>query len=187
MRSRTSVIAAVAGALVVLSGCSSDGDEPAGLDATDDASPTEEVEQADDGEEAGAAEDEAMLEELFADFWDAVVAAENGPEVDYELFEGIATDEVIEERLARAREWEELGVHREGEPIIENVTVTVEGDEARIEACRDESEWLVIADGEPVDIETTGLTPNVFTAERDGDGWLINGRLDSSEATITCE
>lgn len=194
MSSRVSAAAALAVA-VALGGCGSDSDNaPDGLDATDD--PASEAstpatdeprDEAQDGDEGTDADEEALLE-LFDEFWAAAVASENGPDTDPALFEDVAGPDLIEERVARAREWEELGFHREGEPALEHVTVRVNGDEARIEFCRDEQEWLVLDDeGEPFDVETSGFTANVMTAERSDDKWLFMDLAGPSEATITCE
>ncbi|NDL58706.1 hypothetical protein [Phytoactinopolyspora mesophila] len=172
--------------------CGSD-DESAGLDATTGAeqSPTDDELPPPNGDESGAetdtsADDEAAVEQLYDQFWDAVVSAENGPDTDPALFDGIGTGAIVEIYVSRAREWEDLGVHRDGEPQLEDITVDVDGDEARVEACKDEADWQMIADGEPVPLEDREPSAHVVIAERTGDGWLFTDELASDEAVISC-
>lgn len=170
--------------LATVAGCSSDGgnnEDP--IDTGDTSSPSPDA-------EGGEADDEAELVALYEAYWDAVTASENGEELDPQLFDGITTAGVMEQELGRIGTWKDVGGYREGAPVIENVTVTVDGDTARIEACKNEADWRLFQDGEELeDSLPESLTvphPNVVTAERMSGEWLINASLPTDEATISC-
>ncbi|WP_432746190.1 hypothetical protein H7827_16615 [Streptomyces sp. JH002] len=181
---RAGLAAGLALTLATVAGCSSDGgdnDEPINTGDESSASPDA---------EGGEAEDEAALVALYEAYWDAVTATENGAELDARLFDGITTSSVMEQELSRIGTWKDVGGSREGAPVIENITVTVDGDTARIEACKNEAHWRLIQDGEELeDSLPESLTvphPNVVTAERTSGNWLINASLTTDEATISC-
>ncbi len=92
--------------------------------------------------------------------------------------------------MGRVSSFKDNGIHREGEPTIDDITVTIDGDTARVEACKNETGWAVIDDGEEVpDAVPENLLqphPNVVTAERVSGEWLINATLPTEGATITC-
>jgi hypothetical protein len=173
-----------------VAGCSSDddgGDEP--IEGAETETPG--ADDTEDGGGAGEGADVAALEQLYADYWDAMVELESSEDLDPQLLDGIATSRVLESELSRINTYKSHGFHRQGEPTIENVTVEVTGDTARIEACKNEGEWpFVTADGEEVtdpafaDLDET--KPNVLEAERSSDGWLVSGSLPMREATISC-
>ncbi|MFB7761340.1 hypothetical protein [Streptomyces xiamenensis] len=181
---RAGLAAGLALTLATVAGCSSDGgdnDEP--IDTGDQSSASPDA-------EGGEAEDEAALVALYEAYWDAVTASENAEELDARLFDGITTSSVMEQELSRIGTWKDVGGSREGAPVIENITVTVDGDTARIEACKNEADWRLIQDGEELeDGLPESLTvphPNVVTAERTSGNWLINASLTTDEATISC-
>ncbi len=130
------------------------------------------------------------VENLYRAYWDAVVQLENGTELDRSLFDGIGTTGLVEAEVGRVSSFKDNGIHREGEPVIEDVTVTVDGDIARVEACKSEADWQVIEDGEVVpDAVPPNLRrphPFVVTAERISGEWLITATLPTEAATITC-
>lgn len=181
---RAGLAAGLALTLATVAGCSSDGgdnDEP--IDTGDQSSASPDA-------EGGEAEDEAALVALYEAYWDAVTASENGGEIDPALFEGITTDGVMELELSRISRLKDNGIHRDGAPVIDRITVTVDGDTARIEACKSEADWRVIQNGEALETDVVeGLVaphPHVTTAARTSDTWLINASLPMDEAAISC-
>jgi hypothetical protein len=185
-RTRLATVAALLALTVSMAACSSDdegGEEP--IEGAGSGSPEPEETASDD------AAAKAEVTDLYLAYWDAVVELENGDELDRSLFDGIATTGLVEEELSRVSSFKDNGIHREGEPTIGNVTVTIDGDTARIEACKNEAGWDVIEDGEvvpdAVPPELQEPHPNVVTAEREASGdWLINATLPTEGATITC-
>ncbi|MBL1067610.1 hypothetical protein [Streptomyces sp. 7-21] len=168
--------------------CSSSGSED---DETIEGAQTEDPGQGGDGDQNGGAEDDvAALEELYDRYWDARVEIENAEELDMSPLEGIATDGEIESQAGRLQPFKDDGIHRRGEPAIENVTVSVEGDTARIEACKNEDGWELVQNGEVVEgaLSEDVRAPHTYvvSAERQDGDWLISGTLPREEATITC-
>ncbi|WP_436980202.1 hypothetical protein [Streptomyces sp. enrichment culture] len=181
---RAGLAAGLALTLATVAGCSSDsGDNDEPINTGDESSASPDA-------EGGEAEDEAALVALYEAYWDAVIASENGEELDSALFEDITTKGVMEQELGRINTYKEQGVLREGAPVIENVTVTVEGDTARIEACKNEADWPLVQDGEQMEgVLPESLTvphPNGVTAERSDGNWLITGSVPQEEAVISC-
>jgi hypothetical protein len=177
------VVAPMLAVLVV--GCSSDsggsGDDELTLPSTSP-TPTGATDEPTDD----AAADISAVEQLHAAYWEALVGVENGGDLDPGSFAGIATDAVIEQDLSRIDSIRGSGHQREGEPVIDNVTVTVDEDEARIESCVNEDDWILVADGEEVPLDKEGPTPRVVIAERTDGAWLISNFLSQEEATLTC-
>ncbi|MDT0341797.1 hypothetical protein [Streptomyces litchfieldiae] len=179
-------LATVALTTAAISGCSSsDGrDEP---EEPIEGVQTESAEPAED--DAAAAETE--LADLYDRYWAAVVQLENGAELDPALFDGITTQRVTESELVRVRAFRDNGIQRAGEPVIENVTIEVDGESARIESCKNEADWdVVTSEGEAipgvVPEELLVPHPHIVTAERSADGWLISETLAMEEARISC-
>ncbi|UED85583.1 hypothetical protein [Streptomyces profundus] len=177
----------VASALALTAaGCSSDdgSDEPIeGVDSgSADAGP-------DDADGPGA-EDTAALTELYERYWAALVTLENEGELDPALFDGITTPGLAEQELLRVSGLIENGLTREGEPLISDVTVSVDGDTARVESCMNQADWPLVSEGEVVPgllpEELTAPHPQVVTAERASGAWLIDATLLTEEATISC-
>lgn len=176
-------------ALVVTSlavGCSSgggaSGDEgPAAADTTVSES------GGGSGEEQGQAGDTAALEQLYRDYWDALVALEGGEELDPGLFRGIATPGLTEEQMTRVRPMKQNGILREGAPVLGEITVELlSEDEGRIESCVNPEGWKAVQDGEEMPIQSVGRFPGVVLAERTPDGWLISDERPSEEASLSC-
>ncbi|MGP4110250.1 hypothetical protein ACTWP5_04945 [Streptomyces sp. 4N509B] len=177
-----------------VAGCSSDdeggdGGGSGGIDGaqTESAEPDATTDAEGDGETTA---DTAALEQLYTDYWDAMVALENGEELDATLFDGITTVAVAEEEVIRVQTFKDNGLRREGEPTIDTVTVAVDGDTATIEACKNEDGWNVVHQGEVVPdvVPEDLLVPHahIVTVERSDEGWLINGTRPREEATISC-
>jgi hypothetical protein len=145
-----------------------------------------------EGPDADEAADIAALENLYERYWDAMVELENSKgELDPSLLDGIATDDVVESQLSRMSTYKDQGIRRQGEPEFDNVTVEADGETARIQACIDEGNWPFLApNGEELDDPALGdldvPQPNIVTAERSSDGWLISGNLAMEEATVSC-
>ncbi|RBM22114.1 hypothetical protein [Streptomyces sp. PT12] len=163
-------------------GCSSDDEgEPAEIEGTADAA---------DPAGEGGGDAEAELTELYGRYWDALIELENSTELDNTVFDGIATTGVVETEVGRVSAFKDNDIHRQGEPVIDHVTVTVDGDAARIESCKNEAGWVFIADGEEdpslLPEELTRPSPFGVAAERTDDGWLISQVLHTDETTISC-
>jgi hypothetical protein len=152
--------------------------EPAGPEGTEDDT---------EGSEDPAV---AALKDLYDAYWDTVIELENGGRLDVAVFDGIATPGVAEDEVGRLHPFRDDNIHREGEPTIDNVTVTIDDDTARIQSCKSEAGWNFFRN----DDELTGIIPDearrphpfVVSAERTSGEWLINGTLRPQEATITC-
>lgn len=164
MKSTSFGLAAVVVMASVMSGCTAD-DDPAPTStpnvvtpsATSNASPTP-----DDGE----AQDAVL--EAYEAYWAAVVEAQRG-NPDPALFEGVASGPLVEEAVAQARQFQELGIVREGAPAFSAVKVDIEGTEATVVACVDNSEWVVPG----VEDDLADVLPGgVVLEERDGT-WLV--------------
>ncbi|WP_139238421.1 hypothetical protein [Streptomyces aidingensis] len=188
---RKGVVAAALTAAVVLTGCSSGDGEPVDDEIAGSATPSGDTgTAAGGGEEAGGegsqAQDVAALESLYADYWAALVTMENAEELDPSPLAGIASQELTEQQVSRIRPFKDNGMRRDGEPAVDKVTVTVDGDTARIESCVDEDAWLLLKNGEPADLELLGPAPRVFDAERVEGDWLITDTVPAEEANVTC-
>jgi hypothetical protein len=161
-------------------GCSSDGggDDELTLPGagTPTAEPTDEP-----------ADDVADLEALYSAYWDVMIELENSEEMPGpEIFDGIAGSELMERQMARVRNIKESGRWRQGEPLVEQVTVEVDGDTAVIQSCVNEDDWEFVYEGETVPLDPQGPKPRVMEADRGEDGWLLGRTLAVEEATISC-
>ncbi|WP_165984518.1 hypothetical protein [Streptomyces sp. YIM 98790] len=188
MRTRALIGPVLAAVLAV--GCSS-GEESGKDDAiagspAPSSEPTGRPEEPEPPEQPDDAADVAALEQLHADYWAAIVELENGAELKPDPLRGIAADLLIEAQLSRMYPIRNSGHVREGEPVVGNVTVTVEGDAATVESCVDEDDWIIVKDGEEVPLDKTGPGPRVFLAERTDGAWLLTEQRPIEEATITC-
>ncbi|MGP3968161.1 hypothetical protein [Streptomyces sp. 6N223] len=190
-RIRTGLVAGAA--LLALAGtvagCSSEGEDGEPIEGAQSDSPEPTGESPGDDDENSA--DVAALEQLYQEYWDARIELENSEELDFSLYDGIATEMLVQQEGARLQPLREDGVYRRGEPTITDVTVEVTGDTARIEACKNEDGWQLLRNGEvlPDAVPDDLLKPHPYAmaAERSGDSWLISRRLPEEEATIACE
>lgn len=182
-RTRTALLAPVL-ALALVAGCSSDDGES---DAEASITPGGTEDAGGDGEPDTAA-DEAELEQLFLDYWAAMVELENSEELDPTVFDGLAADEVREQQVARVEPFKEAGIIAEGEPVITEVTANAEGDRATIEGCVNRDDWLFYdEEGEEVPVESDEATDaKVVEAERGADGWVISRHARDAEVTLSC-
>lgn len=134
------------------------------------------------------AEDVAALEELHADFWDARIRSFNGPSVDPDLYDGLATTGFAESQLLGYVQSELVArdARRDGRPTLSDVTVTLNGDKAVIDSCLDTSEWRFLVGGEEVPIDLGEPEPSVLQATRTPDGWLMERFLPTRRSNLTC-
>ncbi len=149
--------------VLIVSGCSSPGEEPPGLTAT----PTPSVTPAtvdDDDTEA-----EAAVLDVYDRFWAANVEAERG-NPDPALYVGIADGPAVEVELAIARQYQESGIAKEGEPVISEPVVEIDGDEARVAACVDHTGWVPAGAPAPV----PGVVATEVIVNRVGDDWVVS-------------
>lgn len=169
-------------------GCSSGGGDAGDEElVVPDATAPEDDGGSGSGEGTGQAAETAALEQLYLDYWDALVALENGGELDSGLFRGIATPGVAEEQLSRVQPMKQDGIRLEGAPVIDEITVELlSEDEARIESCVDSQGRRAVRDGEEMPIQTAGRSPRVVLAERAPEGWLISEERPSAEAVLAC-
>lgn len=130
----------------------------------------------------------ARIEATFSAYWDAVVRAQSGDSADpAELFEGVATDVVIQQNVAVAERYARQGLVRVGGPVVSDVEVTVGDDAASVTACVDESEWHAVVDGQtlPPPEQQQQPHPVKFDVVSAGGTWLIGSPVDAG-GTITC-
>lgn len=84
--------------------------------------------------------------------------------------------------LRPARQYEEWGVVREGEPVITEVEVDVapSADSATVHACVDHRSWVIPdAEGGPQVVATS------VVVEESADGWLVTEYVEAPEE-LTC-
>ncbi len=167
MRRVIVTVASMLVAVVGVAGCSSSAEEPPGLTASPTASPTTTSENGAD------ADTEAAILEAYYAYWDAMVAAQRG-NADPTLFDGIATGPLVEEAIAEARQFADLGIVREGEPSFSDVTVEVEDATATVLACVDNSAWFVPG----VEDDLADVLPGGVLLERHDDAWLVTGSVE---------
>ncbi|WP_130799694.1 hypothetical protein [Streptomyces otsuchiensis] len=185
-RSKNGVaLAAFPVAALLLTGCGSDGGED---DETVLPVPSEQEPAPDDeAQPDDAGQDQDDLNALYERYWDVMVTLENSEDMpEPDIFDGIAGGELLERQMARVRNFKDSGQWRQGEPVVEQITVEVDGDDALIQACVNEDDWDVLLDGEVVPLAPEGSTPRVMEAERTDEGWLLARTQDAEEATITC-
>ena len=173
---RAVVVLVVGGVLMAgLVGCTSSAKEPPGLTASPTVSVTPTPEPTDD-----TAAEEAAILDVYYRYWDAIVAAERGNPAPA-LFVGIAQGAHVEEEIAQARQFQEYGIVREGEPAFSNVTVMVDGESALVWACVDNSAWVV------PDVETTvkPVQPGGVRLETIDGSWIVT-ETSRPPADFTC-
>ena len=181
VRFATRIIGAIAVIAMMTAACSDDdpgNDAPTPVPTS--AEPTTADTAASDDAEISAVED------VYERFWDAVIAAENTAEENYDSFVGLAAEGVIQEQVARIRSMENNGIHREGAPDRTDRTVVVDGSTARVEECVDEAPWTTWRGDEQLDTDDRGPLARVFDFERVEGQWLITQRVDMDEATLQC-
>lgn len=164
---------------VLVAGCAPSSGEPAPatVSATVSASPTPSV----DAEAAQREQDEAAILDVYSRYWEANVAAQRG-NPDPGLFDGVATGALVEERLAEARQFQEFGIVREGQPSFSQVTVDLDGAEATVWACVDYSSW-VVPDSEG---DAPGVVPGGVVLNEIEGSWLAVGHVSAPE-DFACE
>lgn len=179
-------IAAVAGFVLAVSTCSSDIDAMPETAPPTAAAPTDSS-PAPTPTPTPVEDDEAELAALFLAYWDSVADLWNDPRLEPEVLADVATDARTEAVLTYVHsELIENSAHRRGEPEFGEITVTLDGESAVVEACLDQSEWKLIANGNEVPVDLSEVRPSVVTAIRIDDSWLIEDALGHEEASITC-
>ncbi|MBB5787708.1 hypothetical protein [Jiangella mangrovi] len=166
---------AVLAAVAVLSACSSAGEEPAGLDDTPTAAPTQEPTTAPTGADA-----EAAVLDVYQRYWDARIASVNGPDSSPDAFAGVAMESTIALHLQTARTYEDEGIQFTGEPRVYDTTVSIDGDRGTVTSCVDDSAWVGTQDGEPLPVNPD--KPTVYPVEFQvlllNDAWLIGDPIE---------
>lgn len=142
-------------------------------------------------EETASAEDLKAVEELYLAYWDSVVQAEAELDADPSRFEAVMTPDAINDYVAFLQGMVDNNLFRDGEPVIDDVTVEIHRDYAIAQGCVDASRWLLGSrDGTRVrQILEPGPQPHAVAVRRQDDGsWLIDQTPYQSEeeATIKC-
>lgn len=130
----------------------------------------------------------ADIEAAFVAYWDAVVRAQRGEsDTPTELFEGVATDDAIQQNADVAARYKRQGLVRVGEPVLSDIEVRVDGRSATVSACLDESEWLAEVGGQALPPQEGQLEPHPVAYEviKTAGSWLIGSPVEA-EGTITC-
>lgn len=128
----------------------------------------------------------AEVKAAYEAYWDVVIASENDPVEDRSIFEGVATGLAVETQMARIRSLIEDGIHMIGEPEIGEPEISVDGDEAHVEACVDTSTWGAAVGDVTAPPNAAAPRPTVVTMTRADDTWLVSEQLPAEGATITC-
>lgn len=163
-------------AVAALSACSSAGEEPAGLDDTPTAAPTQEPTTA----PTAGADAEAAVLDVYQRYWDARIASVNGPDSSPDAFVGVAMESTIALHLQTARTYEDEGIEFAGEPRVYDTTVSIDGDRGTVTSCVDDSAWVGTKDGEPLPANPDKPTvyPVAFQVLLLNDAWLIGDPIE---------
>lgn len=138
-----------------------------------------------------SADDVKAVEELYLEYWDAVVQAEAELDPDPSRFEAVMTPEAAQEEADFIQGMVDNNLLRHGEPSIGDVTVELDGDRGIAQACVNTAFWLISSrDGAPVrQVLEPGNVPIALSVESQDDGsWLVEHMpyAPQPEATITC-
>jgi hypothetical protein len=168
-------------------GCGADPEEPVGLEADPQTTTPESGPAGSEAATADADPAAAEVRAVYEEYWQAYVAARNGPNADAAPFEGIARPEAIEAVISTAQSYLTNGIRQTGEPVVSTVSVDVDGDSALVLTCVDESDWAGERNGEPLPVppELEKPHPLVFDVVKVDGAWLIAGTTDP-EGMITC-
>jgi hypothetical protein len=171
-------------AVAVLAACSSAGEEPAGLDDTPTAAPTDDPATA--APTAGADAEAAILD-VYQRYWDARIASVNGPDSSPDAFAGVAMESTIALHLQTARTYEAEGIRFTGEPRVYDTAVSIDGDRGTVTSCVDDTEWVATQNGEPLPANPDKPTvyPVGFQVLLLDDSWLIGDPIEA-EGDISC-
>ena len=117
--------------------------------------------------------DTAAVKALYERYWAAMAEAENNADADPKRFADILEGSYGERYLKLVRDYESEGIVREGQAVITDLDVKLNGDSAIVIACVDEDDWLFKKDGKFLDQPKLGTKPATAEVERSGDGWII--------------
>lgn len=121
---------------------------------------------------------EAAVLDVYDRYWDAVVASQRG-NPDPALFADVATGEIVERAIITAKQYQEFGIVREGEPTFSDVSAVIDGDTAQVAACIDNSNWFV------PDAPVLGVQPSGIVLTRTGGAWLVTDSFEPADLTCT--
>jgi len=113
-------------------------------------------------------------------YWDATVAAERG-NPDPALFADNTKGALVEKKLNQAKQFQEYGIVRQGAPTFSNVTVEVQGDQATVLACVDNSKWVIPG----VESTVAPVLPGGLRLERIDGAWFVTDDVEPP-ANLTC-
>jgi hypothetical protein len=157
--------------MILLAGCSGD---DSGYEGLDEPVATPTLSESD------------KIERVYAAYWDAIIASENGPDPSPELFDDVAVGHALQQQIRRVRDMVESDAHRVGEPNIGEPQITVNDTTARVEACVDQDSWDVVVDGTTLPPTSAGPQPAIADLQQFDGTWLVTRLVPQSEATLTC-
>ncbi|KQR08535.1 hypothetical protein [Cellulomonas sp. Leaf334] len=131
------------------------------------------------------AADEAEVAEAWEKYWDARVAAFNGPNPDPALWAGFAGDEIIGSETAAAQDYLDNGIVFTGDVRTWDVRVISDGDTPVLVGCVDESGWTGTQNGAALPARNNPVHAQSFGLQRTDDAWLLTYAVDLPEG-ITC-
>lgn len=117
--------------------------------------------------------DTAAVKDVYERYWAAMAEAENNGDADPKLFADILQGPYGERYLKKVRDYEAQGIVREGQAVITDLDVKLNGDSAIVIACVDEDDWLFKQDGKLMDPPKLGTKPATAEVTRTADGWVI--------------
>ena len=117
--------------------------------------------------------DTAAVKDVYERFWAAKAEAENNADPDPKLFADILQGPYGERYLKKVRDYESQGIVREGQAVITDLDVKLNGDSAIVIACVDEDDWLFKHDGKLMDAPKLGTKPATAEVTRTTGGWII--------------
>jgi outer membrane murein-binding lipoprotein Lpp len=128
----------------------------------------------------------AKIEAAYQGYWDAVVQAQNGPNADPALFDGVAQGAIVDQQILAAQQFIDSGFRRVGKPTFGELSITVDGKSARAQACVDQSNWGKVYDNQTFPSDFTGPEPIIIDFVQVDGAWLASSTAPQAEATIEC-
>lgn len=129
--------------------------------------------------------DEVAVERVFRAYLAGVVEMENSGDLDPAPLYGLTTDEVAGEQATRVMEHADIGVHREGAPKLGDPVITVDGDEALLEVCMDQDDWIGVRGDQRI-VRNDGFLPRGYLLSRSEGRWLVSGIVPRVQVKLTC-
>lgn len=133
---------------------------------------------------SAAPTEENKVRDVYDAFAERYVSASEPGDVPDATFDGVATGAFVENLVGGLQDQAEAGVFRQGEPQFEVREVSVDGDSATAQVCRDETEWAYAdSNGElpfPDEYE-----PNIAKAtfeKNESGSWIMTDEAGTGES-----